>query len=159
MWRALNTLGDVKALMCVLNRNLPRERALSDAIVKNAFVIECVWRCVVMSRQWGKSEAKAFGLTDKDATALESDEASLRRHLRRVQEDVNGYIERARRMKKLPMELIAWEEKESANETVLNTLHQVQDFLKETAFQTCTKRVNQHIALVEEVRVWAWREG
>ena len=111
------------------------------------------------SRQWGKNDAKAFHLTEEDATALESDEASLRRHLRRVQDDVNGYIERARRMKKLPMELIAWEEKESANETVLNTLHQVQDFLKETAFQTCTKRVNQHIGLVEEVRVWAWRQG
>ena len=112
-----------------------------------------------MSRQWGKSEAKAFRLTDKDATALESDEASLRRRLRRVQEDVNGYIERARWMKKLSMAPVAWEEKESANETVLSTLHHVREFLKETAFQTCTKRVNQHIGLVEEVRVWAWREG
>ena len=111
-----------------------------------------------MCRQWGKSEANAFRLTKEDAAALESDEASLRRRLRRVQEDVNGYIEKARRMKELPMEPIAWEEKESASETVLSTLHQVQDFLKETAFQTCTKRVNQHISLVEEVCVCAWRE-
>lgn len=140
----------VQKLLGRLSRANAKERSLSDALSKNATVIEWRWCGEVTIRQW-KNEAvpeltvhKHFG--SEVATAA----TELRDCLKALSEDADRLVDRANRLKKSDLEPVVWEAQATPQAEVAFALRAVHS-LHKGFLRSVLRPLDKHLKILEMV--------
>lgn len=140
----------VQKLLGRLSRANAKERSLSDALSKNATVIEWRWCDEVTIRQWKNEAAPELTVHKHFGSDVATAATELRDCLKALSEDADRLVDRANRLKKSDLEPVVWEAQATPQAEVAFALRAVHS-LQKGFLRSVLRPLDKHLKILEMV--------
>lgn len=140
----------VQKLLGRLSRANAKERSLSDALSKNATVIEWRWCDEVTIRQWKNEAAPELTVHKHFGSEVVTAATELRDCLKALSEDADRLVDRANRLKKSDLEPVVWEAQATPQAEVAFALRAVHS-LHKGFLRSVLRPLDKHLKILEMV--------
>lgn len=140
----------VQKLLGRLSRANAKERSLSDALSKNATVIEWRWCGEVTIRQWKNEAAPELTVHKHFGSEVVTAATELRDCLKALSEDADRLVDRANRLKKSDLEPVVWEAQATPQAEVAFALRAVHS-LQKGFLRSVLRPLDKHLKILEMV--------
>ena len=146
----LEGMEAVQKLLGRLSRANAKERSLSDALSKNAMVIEWRWCGEVTIRQWKNEVAPELTVHKHFGSEVATAATELRDCLKALSEDADRLVDRANRLKKSDLEPVVWEAQATPQAEVAFALRAVHS-LQKGFLRSVLRPLDKHLKILEMV--------
>lgn len=140
----------VQKLLGRLSRANAKERSLSDALSKNATVIEWQWCGEVTIRQWKNEAAPELTVHKHFGSDVATAATELRDCLKALSEDADRLVDCAKRLKKSDLEPVVWEAQATPQAEVAFALRAVHS-LQKGFLRSVLRPLDKHLKILEMV--------
>ena len=140
----------VQKLLGRLSRANAKERSLSDALSKNATVIEWRWCDEVTIRQWKNEAAPELTVHKHFGSEVATAATELRDCLTALSVDADRLVDRANRLKKSDLEPVVWEAQATPQAEVAFALRAVHS-LHKGFLRSVLRPLDKHLKILEMV--------